>query len=319
MQYLNFPEIELLLEDVKTYHSMSGYIDQTELRKRINQQRLAIALDACRRMCFWDTTNIQLGSANETKDYFFSRGDIKSLIKRGIAVLQQDINVSLVHQGIRRNIFTRQSLAWQQLFSTIQNATESDNGQNLPFDLPAEIYLKENESINIQVTGQEATGFVFWQGCNLVENTVDENDIKTEILSNDLPTSIFVPLVYQFDTADGYAVDGQGNSNIFTNKNNVSCILTHVSVAGDSTSQGLNCKLSLIDVGRNTEFCDLMEMRGVAGGYLNKYTVYYPLPYPIFLPRQDQLKARILNGSDINGERNSTGVTNYLTFAGITL
>lgn len=319
MQYLNFPEIELLLEDVKTYHSLSGYVDQKELKKRIDAQRLGIALDACRRMCFWDKTDIQVGNAGETKDYFFSRGDIKSLIKRGIAVLQQNVNASLVHQGIRRNIFTRQSLAWQQLFSTIQNATESDYGQNLPFDLPAEIYLKENESINVQVTDQQTNGYIFWQGCNLVENSVEVKDIQTEIEKNNLPTSIFVPLVYQFNTANGYAVDGQGNSNIFTNKNDVSCILTHVSVAGDSTSQGLNCQLTLIDVGKNTEFCDLIEMRAIAGGYLDKYTVYYPLPYPIFLPRQDQLKAKIKNGSDINGERNSTGVTNYLTFAGITL
>lgn len=323
MQYLFFPEIEALQQNIKTYLALSPFSDQTELLKLINAQRLKIALDACQRMIFYDQTLIQGNAANETSDNFFQRGDIKSILKRGIASLEQNVTVSLTHQGVRQNVFTREPIAWQQLFSAVQLATASANGQNIPFDYPSEIYFNENESFQMSVINQRTDGFIFHHGCNLIDNSVNLADLQKEIQQSELPQTAYVPLIYQFvGAADTYAEDGQGKNVIYSTKSDRSVILTHVSVAdsnADDEQGGLDCRLTLIDEGRNQEICNLVEMRGIAGAYISQYTTYYPLPYPLLLPRQDRLKARILNGSDITTDFQTQDETNFLNFAGFTI
>jgi len=325
MDYLFFPEIEALKQAIKTYYALMPFSTTAQNSARLDDikaRRLAIVREAAQRAIFYDYTLFQGQNVGETNTQFFSRGDIKSILKRGIATFAQNVTVALTHQGIRENVFTRDKIAWQQLFSVIQNlVATSEHGQNIPFDYPSEIHFNENESLEIQLTNQQADGWLFHHGCNLIDSSVDLTDLSNEIDNSPLPTAQYVPIVYRFADGIEYANDGQNNKWIYSIKNNRSAILTGVSVAdsGDSPTGGLDCQLTLIDEGRNLEYANLIEMRGVAGCFLNPYTVYYPLPYPILLPRKDRLKIQVKNGSDISQTSQPTNLNNYLNFCGFSI
>lgn len=311
----------LIKELLKTYHILNTFDTKraSEALQALNTLRLEIALEAEIRQNFYQQINIAANGTGFVDDYFFARGDIRSLVKRGIASLMQGVLIDLTHQGIRRNVITRESVAWQQLFSDVQTAV--DNGQQIPFDLPQEIYLKEQESLNISVEGQTAAGFIIMHGCNLKDDySPNVAELKAEIETRDfdgelnLPQTQLIPLIYEFSGVAGtYATDISGNEQIYSVKSDKSTIL-----AGVSTT-GLNCRLSLFDEGRNHEFCDLVEMRGIASLDTNPFNAYYPLSYPHLLRKQDRLKIRVLNGSNISATHQEINTPNYLTFHGWTM
>jgi len=306
--------VDTLQELLKSYYVFKPF-DKTksaELLQKINDIRFAIALDADLRNVYFSQINVPANSSGYKQDLFFTRGDINFTIKRGIVNLEQTATVTLLHQGKRQNVITRENLAWQQLFSDVQNF--NNLGQQTLFDLPQELFFEQNETLNIGVTGQTSVGNIFLQGCNLKDDyTPNVEALKREIV-NSLPAWQVIPIAFRFTGGTGTeAVSIDGGNEIFSNKSDKSIVITHVSI----TNQ--NCRISIFDDGRSQQLCDRVEARGVAAQQNNQYTAFYELPYPHLLRRQDRLRMSAINGSVMTSGEITPDELQYLTFAGYTI
>lgn len=320
-----FPLVDKLKDLVKTYHVYKTF-DKTlaeTLLTQINDLRLQIALDADIRQIYYSQLPVPANAGGGKRDIFFTRGDTRFTVNRGIAYLAQTDTISLLHQGKRTNVITRTDVAWQQLFSQTQLAA-AIRGQQLAFDFPEEIYFQNNETLDIGVTST-AAGNIILHGCNLKDDyTPDGDNIKAEINKRDeygnpsLPEWQVIPLIFSFASvvAGTEAVGANGRNEIYSVKSDKSVILTHVSISNQ------NCRVSLFDDGRSQEICERVEASGFAANESSPYTTYYPLPYPHLLRKQDRLKMRALNVSFITGAAGSAVPINtpvYLTFWGHTV
>lgn len=316
--------IDQLNELLKSYYIYRGFDENgaNAILDQINAIRLKIALEAEQRQNFWKQINIPSTASGYKQDYFYHSEDIASVLCRGIGSLEQNVQLSLTHQGLRQNVVTREGVGWQEVFSDVQGG---NNGQELLFDLPQELYFEKNQSLDIGVIGQSSDdpGFIFLHGCNLKDDySPNVEQIKAEILTPlenglpNLPQPQLVPLQFTFPTAtvDTYATDPAGNKEIFSLRSEKSVILTEI-----STNATLSRVESFIDNGRNQSWCNLVEMAGIASDYTNKYTTYYPLPYPHLLRKNDRLSVRILNGSDITSSVQSASENNFIVLRGFTI
>lgn len=312
----------ILNELIKSYHVFSKFdtAKAADILTKINDYRLQIATLADQREIFYSQVEVPANASGYKNDIFFTRDDIDSLVSKMIAFLELTATVSLTQLGTRENIFTRQSVPWQQLMSDVQDA--NPRGQQIPFEFTEEIYLGANESLDIGVTNQTVAGMIGVHGCNLKDDYTPNADlIKAEILSFDengeqkLPRLQIVPIQFKFTVAaaDNKAVAIDGSKDIFSVKSNESVILTEVSTTS------VNSRISLLDAGRNQEICTEMESLLIAGYYQNQYTTYYPLPYPHMLRRLDRLQLRGLNGSNITGTEDTANEIQTIAFRGFTI
>lgn len=287
----------ILNELIKSFHIFNRF-DKTKaaaILQRLNEYRLQIVTQAAQRQIFIEQLQVVANASGYKNDIFFTHDDIASLVIKFIADLQNGVTVSLVQEGTRENLFTRQAVAWQQLMSNMQLATD---GQQIPFDLPQEIFLDKSQTLDIGIIDQTATGQVYVHGANLVDmkENLDELIAEINMLEFDgtpnIPKPQLVPIQFQFNTqaADDAAVAVDGGKDIFSIKSERSVILTDVSV----TSPYM--RVDLIDKGRDMEICNKVDVTGVAGTFNSQYTVYYPLPYPHLLRAKDRLQLRALNG-----------------------
>jgi hypothetical protein len=316
-----------LNEMLKTYRAFYIFDKKraAELLEDINNIRLAIALLAEQRQVFWSQIPVEGQAVNYKNSVNFTSDDIKSLISRLISTLAITTDMTLTQLGTREVLFTRERVAQQQLTSVTQyeNAeADNPNGQVIPFDLPQEIFLDKNQSLELGVINQQTDAFIFVHGCNLKDDySPNVDDIKKEIWSLDefgrpnLPQPVLVPILFQFPSAaaDTAAIAASGGKQIFSVKGGKSVILTDVS----TTSR--NSRITLIDNGRNQELCSQVESMGIAGFYTNQYTVYYPLPYWHMLRLTDRFEFRAINGSDITGETETANERQTMCFRGWTI
>jgi hypothetical protein len=328
-----FLAIEQLKERIKTFTILEAIAGATQnktdiaaarnLLDAINETRLQLGVAAELGEIFYDQVDIPAAAnANTVQNQWYSRNDQSFMIKRGIANLAQSVQVSLLNQGERQKVITREQVAWQQLFS----GTQIGNGlfgQQVPFDLPEALRFRTNQALNIGVQGQTTAGYVFFHGqtqkANITDATV--NGLRSEFINDEgqtvyLPETQVVPMQFQFPEGveNEYAVDPSGNEEIYTIKNDRSVLLTRVSV----TSQNFRIN-KLIDIGRNQEICDRIEVVGVASFAENLYTTYYDLPYPHLLRRGNRLKGVFQNLSIITGDYVPADTPVYIAFEGITL
>lgn len=303
--------IEQIQELIKSYYIASLYDTKKalEILANLNQLRLELVIDAEMRRIFYNQINVTAQTGKN--DIFFSRNDIDYTIKRGIAYLLITTTVNLEKRSGAEKVFTRETTAWQQLFSAVQG---NDLGLEILQDLPQELRFGDNEALNIGFQGQTENGWLFLHGSTLQERLdVSLDEINAEIKGN-IPQTQLVPLPFLFEgVADTPATDVGGNEDIFSIRNDRSVLLTHVSTTAT------DCRISLYDEGKNLQICDLVEAAGVASNYLNKFTTWYELPYPHLLRRGDRLKLRAINGSDITAEYVPVDTNQYLTFKGFTI
>lgn len=318
MQYQYY----LLNELIKSYHVVSVFDARkaAAILEKINAYRLQIAMQAEQRQWFVEQLEVVANASGYTNDIFFTHDDIDSLVIRMIARLDTGTTVSLVQQGTRENLFTRQPVAWQQLMSDVQIAP--DTGQQIPFDFPQEIYLEKSQTLDIGVTDQTTAGFVFVHGCNLKDDAApNQRELVKEIGQRELngkpnlPKPQLVPIQFKFtaNTLNNPAVAVNGGDAIYSIKSERSVILTEVSTTS------INSRITLIDKGRDQEMCNEVESAGVAGFFTNPFSNWYPLPYPQLLRSQDRIQLRALNGSIISGVRDVADVTQTLCFRGFTI
>lgn len=329
--------IEQLKELIKSYTIAQTIADAsgsqtdtdkaTQLLNTINNLRLQLAINAEMYEVFWNQVVIPLGaSANNVYNTWFSKNDKAWLLRRGIAALDAGALVSLLNQGKREKVITRDPVAWQQLFSAIQLV---GLGQQTLFDLPETLRFGVNQALNIAVQGEvtgvgvPAKGYIFLHGAtlkqNLEETTVKE--LQSEFINEQgetiyLPETQLVPLIFQFAsaTAGTYATDANGASDIFTVKNDRSVLITHVS------STFPLCRIDkLSDEARNQTLCERVEMQGVASDYTNTYGTWYELPFPHLLRRGSRFKGVFQQGSVMLNQVEPTATLGYLAFKGITL
>lgn len=312
----------LINELIKSYHVFCKFdkVKADAILKRINEYRLQLVILAEQRQIFIEQLNVPINASGYKNDLFFTHDDIDSLVIRGIARLDDAVTVSLVQQGTRENLFTRQSVAWQHLFSDVQFLP--DNGQQIPFDFPQEIYLEKSQTLDIGITNQTTIGFVFVHGANLKDDLapnqqalLDEINLIEFDGTPNLPKPQLVPIQFQFANAvlDDPAIAVDGGDQIYSIKSERSVLLTEVSITDPSM------RITLIDKGRNQEICNEVEALGVAGLEDNQFTVYYPLPYPHLLRKQDRIQFRALNGSTITGDLTDEDVLQTLCFRGFTI
>lgn len=296
------------------------------LLDQINQTRLNLAIQAEMRQIFWEQILVPNAAATGTvQNNWFSKNDIAYTIRRGIAALDTKVTVSLVNQGERQRTITRESVCWQQLFSSVQSV---GFGQQIPFDLPETLRFAENQALNIgaqgQTTGWGNNGYIFLHGATTKEN-LDEatvRNIKSEFMDENgnttyLPETQLVPLIFQFPAggAGTFATDPNGSENIFTVKSSKSVLLLRVSTSSPNYQID---KLS--DEGRGQLLCDRIDVQGVASNMTNEFTTWYDLPFPHLLRRGDRLKANFTNGTVLPQAADVTAdELTYLTFEGITL
>lgn len=312
-----------LNELIKSYHVFCLF-DKTKaaaILEQINKYRLQIAVLAEQRQWFVEELDVVANASGYKNDVFFTHDDIDSLVIRMIGWLATGTTVSLVQQGTRENLFTRQAIAWQQLMSCVQNIAVS-NGQLIPFDFPEEIYLEKSQTLDIGVTGQTVAGKVFVHGCNLKDDAApNRDDLEREITriefdgKPNLPKPQLVPIQFKFTAAalNNKAVALDGGNQIYSIKSERSVILTEISTTAP------NCRMTLIDKGRDEEMCNEVEAAGIAGTSTNPFTNWYPLPYPHLLRSQDRIQMRGLNQSAINGINTAADVTQTICFRGWTI
>jgi hypothetical protein len=312
-----FPRINTLQELIKSYTIAQAYspTKAKALREQINAIRLEIAIDAEMREIFYAQQLVPpLTNAAFAQSIWFTKDDIRYIIKRGVARLTANATVSVVNQGNRQRIITREPIAWQQFFSDIQNAPPA-LGQQTLFDLPQELEFTENEALGIQIQGQVANdGYLFYHGCTLKDN-LDEarvSDINAEIESYIPEGAQIVPILFQFTAAaaGNPAVNAAGGADILSAKNSRSVVLTHFSTSAQE------CRFTLQDTGRNQLICQDIEMRGVAAGATNQFTTWYELPFPHLLRRGDRLKLQAINGSVITGNNTAANTVQYFAAKG---
>jgi len=311
----------ILNELIKSYHIFVKLdaVKAKAILERINKYRLQIVTLAAQRQIFIEQLTVVQNTSGYKNDVFFTHDDIDSLVSKFIAYLDVDVTISLVQQGTRENLFTRQAIAWQQLMSSGQLATD---GQQIPFDLPQEIFLRKSETLDIGVINQtSADGAVFVHGCNLIDSRENINEIIAEInivefngLPN-LPKPVIVPIQYQFDSnvADTEAVAVDGGNAIYSVKSERSVVLTEV------CSSTLLNRLTLIDKGRDMLICKDVEVSGFAGEITNEFAGYFPLPYPHLLRAKDRLQLQGLNGSDFSGDTVDADRVQTLAFRGFSI
>lgn len=333
-----FLAIEQLRELIKTYTvaqtvalatNAASDIDYADgLLTAINQTRINLALEAEMRQIFWEQLTVPVAAnVNTVRNVWFSKNDQAFIIRRGIAALDSGVQISLLNQGEKQRTITRESVAWQQLFSSCQSVAL---GQQTLFDLPEALRFGENQSLNIGVQGEvtgaasSSNGYIFLHGATLKDSISDATvqGLKDEFIDADgntlyLPETQLVPLLFQFPsaTADEYATDPNGSENIFTVKSEKSVLLTRVS------SSQINFRINkLTDEGRNQTLCDRISLEGVASNMTNTFTTYYDLPYPHLLRRGDRLKLVAQNGGNLgSGSTVDANILSYLAFEGITL
>lgn len=327
-----FLAIEQLKERIKTFTILEAIAGATQnktdiaaarnLLDAINETRLQLGVAAELGEIFYDQVDIPAAAnANTIQNQWYSRNDQSFMIKRGIANLAQSVQVSLLNQGERQKVITREQVAWQQLFSDTQDTV--NRGQQTLLDLPQSLRFRANQALNIAVQGQTEAGFLFLHGqtqkANITDATV--NGLRSEFINDEgqtvyLPETQVIPMQFQFPESDTdvYAVDPSGNEEIYTLKNDRSVLITGVSV----TSRDFRIN-KLIDIGRNQEICDRIEVLGVAGFAENLYTTFYDLPYPHLLRRGNRLKGVFQNYSAITGQALEADIPVYMAFTGITL
>ncbi len=313
----------IINELIKSYHVFCKFDKNkaAEILTQINKYRLQIAILADQRQIFIEQLNIPANASGYKQDVFFTHDDIDSLVTRMIGNLVNGTKISLVQQGTRENLFTRQSMDWQQLMSQIQFGTVV--GQQIPFDFPQEIYLEKSQTLDIGVTGQTSDGRIFVHGCNLKDDAAPNASIlAAEIAGLDsdgnplLPVTQIVPVLFTFPSAvAGTAATAiNGGSDIYSIKSDRSVILTEVAVFAAN-----GYKVTLIDKGRDQLICDQVDILGVAGNAHSQYAAYYPLPYPHLLRRQDRIQLKGINGSAITGGTQAADTPVTLAFRGFTI
>lgn len=284
---------------------------------KINEIRTGLAVDAEMREIFFEQKNI----AASKKSFYFSKNDIAFAVKQGIAYLENGVTLSMINQGSKKKTITREPVAWQQLFPSVQSLAL---GQQTMFEMPETLRFGENQSLNFTVNNATALGYLFLHGCTLKDSLEDiaRRDVISEFLAENgdtlyLPETQIVPIEFIFpsNVINTYATAPNGDENIFSIKNERSVLLTHVSTT--ATNSRID---KLTDEGRNQTLCSRIEMAGVASAYQNAFTAFYPLPYPHLLRRGDRLKAVIQNGSPMAANAvMAANVLNVLCFKGITL
>jgi hypothetical protein len=310
-----FPYINELQEALKSYYIANSYdkAKANAILNEINERRLSIAVDALARNIFYGQVDIPANSSGYQQTVQFAKDDIKYIINRGIASLDDGTTIAATNQGNKQRIITREAIAFQQLFAVTQNAT---NGQQTLIDLPQEIMFDANEVLSLALQNQTNPGWLFFHGCTLKDYLEDAQikDLENEI-SSYLPEPQLVPIVFQFPdaTAGTLAINASGGNQVVSTKNPRSIILTGVSTTAS------DCRMTLIDEARNQIICDRVEARGIASDFENQFTTYYDLPYPHLLRAGDRIRADILNGSDITASTETVNALRYLTFRGFTM
>lgn len=310
----------ILNELIKSYHIFSRFdsVKAQAILERLNKHRLQIVQLAAQRQIFIEQLEVVANASGYKNDVFFSHDDIASTVSKFIAYLEPDVTVSLVQQGTRENLLTRQAIQWQQLMSSGQLST---TGQQIPFDLPEEIALDKSETLDIGVINQTSLGAVFVHGADLVDNKENIDEIIKEINliefdnTPNLPKPVIVPIQYQFNanTVDAPAVAVDSGKGIFSIKSERSVILTHVSAST------LFNRISLQDKGRDMLICKDVEVSGFAGDITSQYESYFKLPYPHLLRAKDRLQLQGLNGSDFSNLTVDADAVQTLAFRGFSI
>lgn len=311
-----FPSIETLQELIKSYTIAQQHdsVRANDLLTQIAALRLEIALDAEGRRIFYEQRDVPfLAAANFSQAVWFSKHDIAYIIRRGIANLSDAVLISAANEGNRQRIITREPVAWQQLFSTVQVVAPA--GQQTLFDLPQELLFSENETFALQITGQvTSNGQIFYHGCTLKDTIEDviKEDVAREISEYVPEGQQLIPIGFRFPSniVDTPAVSPTGSKDILSAKNSRSVVLTHVSTDAPDT------RVTLIDEGRNQLICETVEARGIAATETNKFTTFYELPYPHLLRRGDRLRLRAVNGSLITGDEMAADINYNVCFRG---
>lgn len=319
MNYLNL--YYTINELIKSYYIFSRFdpVKANEILERLNRYRLQLVTLAAQRQIFIEQLTIEANASGYKNDVFFTHDDIDSLVSKFIAWLGNGTTISLVHQGTRENLFTRQPVAWQQLMSESQLV--ATNGQQIPFDLPQEIFLGKSQTLDIGVTNQTSEGLVFVHGANLIDNRENVDQLIAEINGVEfngmpnIPKPQLIPIQFKFESEDldSPAVAVDGGDNILSVKNEKSVILTDISCTS------LDFKMSLEDKGRNMTIATNVEASGISALVTNQYTGYYPLPYPHLLRAKDRIQLRGLNVSAISSNPTPTNVVQTLVFRGFTI
>lgn len=330
-------QIERLKELMKTYTVAACVANATRsdadmarakaILDSINKIRVDLLVNAEMREAFYLQENVPAAAnAATVQNAWVSKNDIDYTFERAIAYLLNGVSVSFVNQGARAIEITRNRVAWQELFSQVQVAAPF--GQQIPFDFPETLRFGENQSLNVGLQGQTSAGYLFFHGATIKndfrESSIDE--IRREFLSDDgktkyLPESQVVPIEFQFKNvaAGTLAVDANGDTNIFSIKNDKSVLLTEVSTTAIDLENGESCRITLTDEGKNLTFCDTVDIQGVAADATNPFTTYYPLPVPHLLRKGDRLKLKALNAGDILSTGLTVDTLYYLTFRGFTI
>lgn len=302
--------IEALREYLKTYYIFRGFDRHKadEILQTINEIRLSLATEAELRQIYWEQINIRQTAAAYQDNYFFTRGDTDFTVVGGIANLTSTVLISLLHQGARQNVLTRENVQWQALFSDIQQAAPV--GQQFPFDFEQELLFESNQSLQIGITGETTAGKrLFLRGCNLKNDHPPNLHDLTKEIEDSLPQWQIVPLTFLFPIGSADAIDVSGNSDIYSIKSDRSVLLTHVSTSA------VNFFASLFDDGRSQQMCNRVDIRGIAGAFNNVYATYYPLPYPHLLRKQDRLKLRASLQAGVSASES----LQYINFSGFTI
>jgi hypothetical protein len=307
-----FPAVERLKELLKSYYIAKTYDANLaqSLLTTINDLRFGIAIDAEQRQIFYGQLTIPAILNDGGQDFWFSKNDQNYTLRRAVASLDNGVTVSLINQGARQKIITREPVAWQELFADIFNRSSSPIGQIPLFDFPLEIMLGENEAIGVSLQGTTAAGFIMFHGSVLKErlDTNTEQYIK-DAIAQYLPQPQLIPLLFQF--ADGNAgtpaTNPNGGNDILSVKNDKDTILTSISTTAPSIT------FSLIDEGRNQVIADNVPIRGCAADFSSSYSSYFDLPYPHLLRKGDRLRLRATNGNDAGD------VIQYVTLSGFSM
>lgn len=307
--------IEQLQELLKSYYIFNSFDKKKarEILQAINKIRLALVVDADLRNIYYDQIPIRQNASGYQENYFFSRGDTQFTVSRAMASLTSTALISLLHQGLRQNVLTRESTQWQSLFSGLQNAALA---LNFPIDFEQELHFDSNQTLQIGVTGQTgANGYIFPQGCNLKEDNPPNLKDITEEIEATLPQWQVIPLQYIFTSAvvGTEATDIAGNTDIYSVKSDRSVLITHVSISD------ADCRISLFDDGRSMQMSDRVEALSIAGLFTNPYATYFALPYPHLLRRQDRIKMRAIQGSLVTGSTATINTTQTINFKGFAI
>lgn len=306
-----FELIAQLQELLKTYYIALRYdtAKATQILATINDWRLQIAKDASMRKIFWDKVLVPANATGYAQSIWFSRDDTEYILNRAVALLVNGATVSAINEGNKQRIFTREAIQWQQLFAQFSGFL---------FDYPQEILFAENEVLGLTIKGQTDVGAIYHHGCTLKDaiEDVSISELATEI-SSYLPEPQIVPIIFQFPTnVKGVsAVNASGASDIFSQKNAHSVILTHISATQNSY------RVSIQDNARNHLLCSNVEPQGFTGDSATNvpYEIYRKLPYPHILRRGDRFKLTALNGNDFGASVTPANTLLYVSFKGYTM